>query len=458
MRRFIVQELRLEKGFLSIVSSACKIPQSKVAEQLRFLNSRIKRHLDLEDSPFEITLDGSLKTSGIAGLVRLNQEVEIEIVPKFLNPDSSEWREDFLFLAVLLHTGKILPKEKINTNFQDQHALTSLLAHSLLNLYSKNARHPIRSYRRTINRDFSFDGSVDWESLIFPAPEGFANSRLELSRQNVYNATILKAFQILAADAIDSGTETRLRAVIRYLAPQPKPPSAFPPLPPRNAAWQDTYCLAQMVVSGMSFDFREGDSFGLGFVISTWSAWEALCLEAFKRALPDYSVFGQYLWPLGNRKGKRISAKPDISVIHSSKALFLADAKYKTRREKRTSINRADLYESLAFLQASGTNYLMLLYPSQQPPSISQLGQLTKIDGISVGSNLIEGFELQIQGISRKGGFKVLVTRLQKQLRFLLLLNLVKIYPILFSQLRDTLSLPFVIAILGRPGTVTAFD
>ncbi|PCK21721.1 hypothetical protein CHR55_33650 [Rhodococcus qingshengii] len=60
--------------------------------QLRDLNERVKSHLGYKDDPITATVGGAWKADGIAGLLRLNSQVELEVVPKFLDPNSTAWR------------------------------------------------------------------------------------------------------------------------------------------------------------------------------------------------------------------------------------------------------------------------------------------------------------------------------------------------------------------------------
>lgn len=410
MDRLVLQELRSKPGAVREIANLSGISEAQVLVHLRELNDRVRTLLGYEDDPITVSSSGALKADGVAGLLRLTASVELEVVPKFLDPNSSTWRSDFFLLAVLVKTGHLLLHDEISAGTQDRGDLTTLIARSFLTLYAGNERRPIRGYRRGARADFALDGDVDWETVFLPDPGGFAVTQLELTRQNPYNATLAAAVQILMPEVADVDTQAQLRLLGRHLAPQGAAPALFPPLPPRHRAWQQAYELASLIVAGLGLNLDEGVFTGPGFVLSTWSAWEFLCEEVVRRALPDYTIVGQKRWVLGYRGAEEVYAKPDISPINRGAVPLLLDAKYKTRVGKSPRINAGDLYESLAFLRAGRTDLMCLLYPSVKAPDQLALGEWRLFDQINVDQQIIRGFEVQIQGLARRGGFEELVT------------------------------------------------
>ena len=70
-------------------------------------------------------------------------------------------------------------------------------------------------------------------------------------------------------------------------------------------------------------------------------------------------------------------------------------------------IDTADIYEGLAFMRASGAKKLALLYPQPMgdvaaPPA--QLGGSTLFESITVGDENIQGFLIEVRGISQREG------------------------------------------------------
>jgi 5-methylcytosine-specific restriction enzyme subunit McrC len=416
MDRFVLQELRDRPGATREIAARSGVSEAEVLVQLQGLNDRVKALLGYEGDPITASSGGSLKADGVAGLLRLNSRVELEVVPKFLDPSSSGWRSDFFLLAVLVKTGHLLLHDEISADTQDRGDLATLIARSFLTLYAENERRPIRGYRRAVRSDFAIDGDVDWETTFLPDPDGFAVSRLELNRQNPYNAALAAAVQILIPEVTDADTQMQLRFLGRQLAPQAGAPTLFPPLAPRHGGWQQAYELASLIVAGLGLNLDEGAFTGPGFVLSTWSAWESLCEEVVRRALPDHRVIGQQQWILGHRGQEPVYAKPDISPIAGDVAPLLLDAKYKTRLGRSPRISSGDLYESLAFLRAGKATTMCLIYPALQSPDDLPLGEWRQFDQVDVDGLVIAGFEIQVQGLARRGGFDELVAGARKSL------------------------------------------
>lgn len=410
IERIVLQELRDRPNTTAEIAELCNISRNEVLLQLRNLNSQVKRLLGYKQDAITVSSTGAWNADGISGLLRLNSEIELEVVPKFLDASSATWRLDFFLLAVLVKTGHLLVHDDISAGAQDRGDLATLIARSFLTLYSDNQRRPIRGYKRVHQADYAVDGDVEWESLVLPEPDGFRMSRLELARQNPYNATLAAAVSVLIPEVADGDTQAQLKALARALAPQLPPPANFPPLPQRHSAMQRVYDLARLIIEGLGLDLKGGTFTGPGFVLSTWSAWQSLCEELIKRALPDHKVIGQKRWLLGYRGTEPVYATPDISPLIGSTAEFLLDAKYKTRLERKPSISSSDVYEALAFLRAADANQISLLYPSVRSVVDLPLGGWSEFDKVNVDSLEIQGVEIQIQGISRRGGFDELVS------------------------------------------------
>lgn len=416
MKRLILQELQERPSTTNEIAAISGISAGEVLHQLAELNDRVRIQLGYKHGPITATGSGAWKADGVAGLLRLNSSVELEIVPKFLNPEDTTWRADFFVIAVLVKTGHLLLHDEISASTQERGDLATLIARSLLDSLAANWRRPIRGYQRRRRSDFSIDGDVDWETLFLPDPCGFEMSGLELTRQNPYNATLAAAAKILIPEVSDADTQSQLRLITRILSPQLDSPASFPPLPPRHHNWHKAYDLARMVIEGMGLNLDEGTFTGPGFILSTWAAWESLCEEILRRALPDMSVEGQHEWKLGRRDTGSVFVKPDISPMENGVATFLLDAKYKTRFGKSPTIGATDLYESLAFLHAADAKYIYLLYPAIGSPSELSLGEWRRFDRVKVGQMSIEGFEVQIQGLSSSGAFDRLTNGVRRSL------------------------------------------
>lgn len=407
--RIVLQELVARPNTTPEIAALSAIDESDVIIQLQDVNDRIRRELGLTDNPISSTPEGTWRAEGIAGLIRFNSRVELEISPKFLDPTTAAWRSDFFLLAILVRTGHLLLHEEIRADTQDRADLATLIAISFLSLYEDNQRRPIRGYRHVRDDDYSLDGDVDWETLSLPTTNGFALSKMQLTAANQFNATIGAAVRLLIPEVTDGDTQHRLQHLSRRIGRQPVVPEVFPPLPQRHLSWQSTYSLAQLVVEGMGLELGGGTFTGPGFVLSTWSAWQSLCEQLVRRALPDAQVVPQASFILGTRGTDEVSVRPDLSVRKNQQLAFLADAKYKSRTGRALTIGASDLYESLAFLRAAGVTRIALLFPSARSVGELPLGQWTKFDSVEVDDLLVEGLEFQVQGVASGGGFQTLV-------------------------------------------------
>lgn len=387
-----------------------QVTDGEVLIQLGELNDRIRNVLGHKNDPITTSSNGTWKADGVAGLLRLNATVELEVVPKFLDPSTDGWRSDFFLLAVLVRTGHLLVHDELSARPQERGDLATLIASSLLKLHAENERRPIRSYRRTTRSDFALDGDVEWETLVLPDPDGFEVSKLELTRRNPYNATLAAAVGSLIPEVGDADTQAQLGLLARLLAPQSSAPTVFPRLPLRHSGWQQAYDLARLVVEGLGLNLDGGSFTGPGFVLSTWSAWESLCEEVVRRALPGHNVVGQMRWVLGKRGEEPVFVTPDISPLSGSATTLLLDAKYKTRADRTPRINASDVYESLAFLRASRTENIGLLYPALSGIDKLPLGSWKSFDEVQVDDLTITGYEVQVRGLARAGGFDQLVS------------------------------------------------
>ncbi|MDQ1200493.1 hypothetical protein [Rhodococcus sp. SORGH_AS_0303] len=410
----VFQELRSRPGTTEDIAAHSGISEGEVLMQLRELNDRVRTLLGYEEDPITVSGAGSWKADGVAGLLRLNPRVELEVVPKFLDPSTGSWRRDFFLLAVLVKTGHLLLHDEISAAADELGDLATLVAQSLLRLCAENERRPIRSYRRSWRTDFAIDGDVAWETVYLPDADGFSVSRLELSRQNQYNAVLAASVRTLTPEVADADTESQLRLLGRLIGQQPKPATDLESLPPRHQSWKQPYELARMIVDGMGLNLDRGTFTGPGFILSTWSAWEYLCEEVVRRALPNHQVVGQKQWALGHRGSQTVYVKPDISPMTGGAAQFLLDAKYKTRLGRAPRISAGDLYESLAFLNAAGASKMLLLYPSLHSLDDSPLGAWRRFDEVKVDGLTVEGLEIQVQGLARRGGFNALVSGARK--------------------------------------------
>lgn len=408
--RLVIRELDRHPGATAEVMRAAAASRADVQLQVRELNNRLRSEFGYTNDPIDVNSSGAWKVDGVAGVMRLNSSVELEVVPKFLDPASPTWRVDFLVLAVLVRSGRLLSQDEISAVPEDRGALATLVAQSLLIGHDENERRPIRGYARRRRSDFAIDGEVDWESVMLPDSNGFELTRLELTRQNSYNATMLAALEALAHEVTDLDTQARLEHRARSMRPQVRARLSAAPLPARSRNWQTTYDLSQLVVDGLGLDLRAGPYRGPGFVLPTWLAWEQLCEHFIARAMPRQTVIAQQKWRLGTRGGRAVSVRPDLTISGGARAPFLLDAKYKARQEKNSAISSTDLYESLAFMRAAGSTRMTLLYPSRRSIGELPTGAWNWFDRVIVDDLVVEAAEVQVQGLARANGLTAIIS------------------------------------------------
>ncbi|WP_082973627.1 hypothetical protein [Mycobacterium sp. E2327] len=414
--RVVLHEAHDAPNTLRQLAESSGVRTEEIYAQIAVLNARLRATLGYRTDPITVIGTGTVRVDRIAGLLRLNNRVELEVVPKFLDPRTDDWRADFFLLAILVTTGHLLVADAISAGLQDRGDLATLVAQALLRMHRQNERRPIRGYRRMTHAEFAVDGDVDWETVILPEPGGFRLERLELTSRNAYNAVLRGAANALIPEVGEGDVQAQLRRLSRQLGNQARPPRYYSPLPQRHQAWRQTYALSQLVLEGMGLDLRAGEFTGPGFVLSTWEAWQYLCEEVVRRALPGRRVLTQHPFVLGQRETTDVVTHPDISVLRGEEADFLMDAKYRIRFERKPMVGNADLYESLAFLRAAGTHDMILLYPAEQKSDDVPIGTLRAFDRIRVGDMTVKGVEMHVGGLSARGGFERLIAGVRESL------------------------------------------
>lgn len=406
-RRIVLHELQERHGTTRDVLAVMETNEAQVLQDVRQLNERLRNSLGQQEDVITVTPSGAWRADGVAGLVRLNQQIELEVVPKFLDAGNEGWRQDLFLVAVLVRTGHLLHEEDMGADRSSEADLATLVGRALLRLVAASTRRPIRRYVKAGIQDFGVDGEVDWESVILPDSDGFTATRLALSGRNEYNSTLKTAAEILIGEVADSETAAQLGRLARSFGDQPEVPVHFPTLPLRHRGWEGAYSLARLVVEGFGLDLSTGRFVGPGFILSTWQSWEQLCHEIVRRALRGHKVVAQQGWILGKRGAKDVFAYPDITPYLGETTDFLMDAKYKVPAGSSQTIARPDVNEAVTFLHASGRRKIDLLYPSAKSPDDLPLGSWAVFDTITIPRDgwEIRGIEVQIQGIGRRGGF-----------------------------------------------------
>lgn len=413
-QRFTTIEYATPYALASEISQKSDIPFNKAQELILGAGNRVRGLLGLESLPMLISGD-LVQFQNFAGLLVLAPGLELEVAPKFLG-DVPGWREDFFLLATLSHHGRLLDDEGLRSASKSSSDLATLIGRSLVGMYWKNQRRPLRTYQKLRYTDFAIDGDFDPEDLFNPSEEGFDQQVTTFTRANPYNAIIQAAAKQLAPVVPDAETRTRLERVGQHL-PSQRLPSRLGghKLPSRSSHWQPTFDLSLDILQGLGGAYDPKNSLAPGFVVQTWQVWEHLISIALRSSLGGKNVAVQAKQVLGRRhfdaKSVPLNVFPDVMVNVTSDSgtrRIVLDAKYKGHVDRgRLSVSNADIYEALAFSRASSVNEIVLAYPSRFniiDPSKNEVGYANEFSKITVGEVCIRAVELGVSGISKRGG------------------------------------------------------
>jgi 5-methylcytosine-specific restriction enzyme subunit McrC len=405
------------RPILAEAAAAVGRTRPDVAALLAESSRRLRKLQRLENEP--ITIDGDhVKVTELAGLIRVDTGLELEVAPKFLGHETPRWREDFFRIASLSQGGRILPHEEISAGGGDSNDLASLVGRVMVGLFKEEQRRPIRLYGRRRWNDFEIDGDLDEEAIFLPAEDGFAQEKIVLQRGNRYNEILAEAARLLVTEVDDQDVRRQLQRMHSHLSPQRRPLSAAsspPRLPSRHRRWQQLYDISRRVVAGFGMDFELEEAPAPGFVLKTWLAWQDLLFLAMRTGLSGDEVEGQHGHPFGKRDGREFSVTPDGTVSNQG-VKFLWDAKYKANLERgRRSVSASDVYEVNAFLEAANVDRVALLYPRLPREPFEEApacGTVEVFETIELTAGTAYGVEVEVRGISERGGFRTFATKI----------------------------------------------
>lgn len=417
---------------MNLVSAIAQLSgQTKphIRQLLKVAGDRVAAKLHLSQSPLDLTAE-MVRATDIAGLLRIGPGIELEIAPKFLGGEASHagWREDFFFLALLSRHGHLLSADRLRALAVHNVDLATLVGRALVQLYWDNHRRPLRTYRRTLVRDFTIYGDIEPEALWAPNDEGFEQTVMQFDRRNLFNATIRAAVLDLIPEVRDPELRGTLDRIAQILNPQERPRGIIQKrLPNRSRRWQTTYDLAVDVLRSFGLSYASGAAMAPGYVLATWRVWEDLVGLALRIGFGGASIKIQHSFVLGQRYRsvqdgvitRPVTVTPDV-VVQDGPAetpRILVDAKYKGHVDKgRQRIVEADAYEALAFCTASKCPIAVLVYPHVPHTGLpAELGQSRVLEMIKIGSIRIIGIEVDVRGISSRGGLKLFSERLTKE-------------------------------------------
>lgn len=409
MKRLSITEYQPSERIYQDAKSTFNLDRASLNALLQRAGERIQRTLNFNTSPFEQNSKGLL-AKGIAGLVRLNSQIELEIIPKFLDSaeHSEDWRSDFYYLATLSKHGQLLANDKLSGSTATDRDLPTLVARAICDMFERNARNPLRHYKRIQERSFMLDGDPDFSEIVTRHPEGFLQESIKYSPENHWNATISTAARILYDEVTDPQLLNRLSRIFHTLGNQKLSRSSVAKIvPSRHRAWEPLYLLSWDIVKGFGLDYSNGSALTPGYVVSTWQLWEDLLSVSSKLGYGFEAVAVQPKFTLAARhtlSGLRAAnVYPDIVISPKDKQPFVFDAKYKTNSAKAYSrISEADIYEAMAFAKATGANTVILGYPMRpRAEETVKVGEIDHFETVSLDSLTIYGIEIEVRGISK---------------------------------------------------------
>lgn len=387
------------------------ISMKDLLKSLEDANNRISNSLKIDRNVLSLK-DGKIRASGVAGIVKLSSNIELEIMPKFFaNDNGLEWRTTLYLLSALSKHGSILINERIQASSSYSSSLYDVAGRMLAEEYLKNQRKIIRKYKKEIFFDYCVDGEINFDSLFEADPNGIGQSKVSFDKVNEYNATINQAMKVVIPYVSDARTRNVLQSAVEVFGKQKYKKGPKLNVPVRNREWENAYNLSYDITQGLGAAYKSGGYFAPGFIANTWQMWEWLITTAVIINSPNRKVISQYnvKWGKKNCDGKEymVNIFPDVAVYEKKDRnlpLFLVDAKYKLLKNDSTGeIERSDLYEAYAFCMSVNANKIFLAYPAQGE-KVKEAGSVVKkseyiINGISVYAILVT-FGI----ISEKGG------------------------------------------------------
>jgi len=172
------------------------LPYKHAAERLGVKSEEVRRLVDralissgLEPESSYETKGASFRFTGISGLLSLDKNRWIEIIPKFIGETKAEWREDFLWVVGKTSSDGINYSSSIPSSSAKSSSLYDVIAKIWCDEFEANDRKPIRRYRQQAWRSFNIDGEIKGDLTEAANEEGFLQGGIALTKQTLFNAS-----------------------------------------------------------------------------------------------------------------------------------------------------------------------------------------------------------------------------------------------------------------------------
>lgn len=385
------------------------VKMTELIKSVDAANARISANLNIKRNVLSIS-EGNIKAQGVAGVIRLSSDIELEIMPKFLSENSgTEWRTTLYLLSALSRNGKVLIDERIKSSSSYTNFLYDMAGRMLAEEYEKNKRKPIREYHKDYFFDYSIEGEIDFESYLEKNPNGIGQSVVKFDKKNIYNATICAAMKHVLPYVSDIKTRNVLKNAIVSFGGQDYKNGLKNKIPARNKEWERIYSLSYDIMQGLGSTFAEGNFYAPGFIANTWQMWEWLITVAITIGEKEKRVISQNSVQWGEKRysGKKVSVNvyPDVTIMNKSGIPeYLVDAKYKLLENNLTGeISRADLYEAYAFCDSLETKHIFLTYPMDAKGQLPS-GSVLEKSVYRIGEIVVHVIFVVFGPINEKGG------------------------------------------------------
>ena len=387
MRRIVLTEDSSYAVTISMLAKELGVDRYELVSALYAIDAYLSKRLSISGS---LRVDRDRFAFGrIAGILPVAEQLEIEVMPKFMSGNEA-WRSDFLLLLARTRWGMLAERQMISASKSRERGINDSLAMVFLTMFDKVSRVPIRTYRRRLLRQFEIEGELDEETVLLPDKDGFIQTATEFSRDNDYNAVMAAAARILSQSASDFDLRARLNRAIYQLGSQGGLPATIPRMvPSRFRSWSDLYGLSIDILDGYGIDYvNQGGVMSPGFVVRTSDAWEEFIRQALVAGMRGCTVSFQEKHPFAKRDNSTVRVRPDYTIRATDGRKLLVDAKYKYGDASGKTISNADIYEGWAFMEAASIHKLVLLYPyagSDMRAPFEQFQMVTDEDKLIVG-------------------------------------------------------------------------
>ena len=362
MKRIIITEGQLHSDSIGTLANELGIDRDGLLKDLSAADAYLCKRLAIDRS---LCVKGDrFSFDRVAGVFPVSDLFEIEIIPSFM-AGNEDWRADLLLLLVHSRWGSIVDHYSVKTSRSVESGIGDVMAMVYLELFSKVAHVPIRTYRQRRINSFDIEGALDEETVFLPDKDGFSQTITEFSRRNPCNAVIRAAACQLSHSVEDFDLREQLLKVTFYLGVQGQLPPVCPrTVPSRFSNWSELYAVSVGILEGYGIDYtNQGDTLSPAFIVRTSNAWEEFLRRALLLGMKDCTIAYQEQQHFAVRDEGEVKVKPDYILRASDGRKLLVDAKYKCADAKVGTIGNADIYQSWAYMKAAGIRKLILLYP-----------------------------------------------------------------------------------------------